>query len=84
MQLGLELALMGMGTVFIFLIMLIFLTILMSKLISAFEMKLVQSELISAAVSKDKHKMTDEILNAVIVKAIQQHRSNTLPIRKEV
>ena len=44
MQLGLELALMGMVTVFSFLILLIFLTSLMSKTICAYEKKTLQCE----------------------------------------
>ena len=80
MQLGLELALMGMGTVFVFLIMLIFLTTLMSTIISAFEAKMTQPVTIRQTIAEDKNKMSDEILKTVIAAAIQQHRS----IRKEV
>lgn len=63
MQLGIELALMGIGTVFVFLILLVSLTSLMSKLINTFENKIALSTEIS-----------DETLKAIITKAIQQHR----------
>ena len=39
MQLGFELAMMGMGTVFIFLILLIYFTSLMSRLVGVYEQK---------------------------------------------
>lgn len=80
MQLGLELALMGMGTVFVFLITLIFLTTLMSTIISAYEKKRVQPVTATPAVAEGKNKASDEILKTVIAMAIKQHRSN----RKEV
>ena len=76
MQLGLELVLMGMGTVFTFLILLIFLTTLMSKTIAVFEEKMVQPAAITSPASDNANKMTDEMLSIVIAKAIQQHRSN--------
>ncbi len=79
MQLGLELALMGMGTVFVFLILLIFLTTLMSKTISALEQKTAAST--TATSVSDTKTITDEILKTIITKAIHQHRSNTSNVK---
>lgn len=75
MQLGLELALTGMVTVFTFLILLIFLTSLMSKTICAFEKKTLQCKSAASVVTGDVNIITDEILKTVITNAIQQHRA---------
>lgn len=76
MQLGLELALMGMVTVFSFLILLIFLTSLMSKTICAYEKKTLQCETAASATADDGKIISDEILKTVITNAIQQHRAS--------
>ncbi|MCW8931404.1 MAG: OadG family protein [Gammaproteobacteria bacterium] len=84
MQLGLELALMGMLTVFSFLIILIFLTTLMSKTISAIEEKTADPIAVTPSVPGATKKIPDEVLKTVITNAIKQHRSNTPQQRKEV
>ncbi|MCU7940374.1 MAG: OadG family protein [gamma proteobacterium symbiont of Bathyaustriella thionipta] len=80
MVFGLELALMGMGTVFIFLVVLIVFTTLMSKFVDYFEHKTTQ--LAPSNVQNNDHqakplndKIPDKILTQVITAAIQQHRS---------
>ena len=75
MQLGLELALTGMMTVFTFLILLIFLTSLMSKTICAFEKKTLQCKSAASVTADDGKIISDEILKTVITSAIQQHRA---------
>ncbi len=77
MQLGLELALMGMGTVFSFLVLLIFITGLMSKLISSYEKKIIASApVVKTSINKKTDIISDELLTAIISNAIQQHRAN--------
>ena len=65
MQLGFELMLMGMGTVFAFLVMLIFCMMLMSKMIALIENNKPETEQL---------KIPDNILIEVISAAIHQHR----------
>ncbi len=76
MQLGLELALMGMGTVFSFLVLLIFITGLMSKLISSYEKKIIASAPVKTSINKKTDTISDELLTGIISNAIQQHRAN--------
>jgi len=87
MQLGLELALMGLMTVFIFLIVLIFLTIMMSKTVSAIEQRMLQPVTSTPVVSERTNAIPEELLKTIIVEAVQQHRTKTHhhPVhRKEV
>lgn len=74
MQLGFELALMGMATVFSFLILLILFTTIMSKLVNVFEKRDFQT---SDELSENtrRGRMPDEILTAVIQAAVQKHRA---------
>jgi len=77
---GIEIALTGMGTVFIFLILLIFFTTLMSKLVAYFDNTYCKKEDVQSVHENvhDIHNlngtMSDEILIKVISAAIQQHR----------
>ncbi len=64
MWFGLELALMGMTTVFVFLIILTVLTLLMSKTVGYFEFKY-------------SKKMSDRLLKKIITAAIKEHRSGS-------
>jgi len=77
MQLGLELAMMGMGTVFTFLILLIFLTSWMSKIIIRFEqsaaLKVQQNS--ELEYENTTNTMDDALLKKILSHAIQQHRS---------
>jgi len=71
MQLGFELALAGITTVFIFLVLLIFLMTLMSKIIMAYESKDEQKQ-----ASPEAAPLSDELLRRIVTDAVQQHRSN--------
>jgi len=62
MWLALEMAMIGMGTVFVFLVVLIFLTQLMSKIVAYLETHHINQ------------KISDERLIKIIQAAIQQHR----------
>lgn len=90
MQLGLELALMGMGTVFIFLILLIFLTTLMSRVIGVLERKMTPIISKKRTDEENSNQISDDVLNLVITTAIRQHqfstvnKSSTNNISKEV
>ena len=75
MQLGFELALMGIGTVFAFLVSLVLLTTLMSRVINAIEKQRSQSANEIAADGGSAGRMSDETLQAVIQAAVQAHRS---------
>ncbi len=81
MWMGLEMALSGMGTVFTFLILLIFLTSLMSKIVGYFEHADYKKEGVQSvhanahSVHRLNNAMSDEVLIKVITAAIQQHRS---------
>ncbi len=77
MQLGLELALMGLITVFIFLVTLIFLTTLMSKIVCALEKKMAPTVTITPAVVGNGNAISDEVLKTIIVEAVRQHRANS-------
>lgn len=77
MQIGLELALMGLMTVFIFLIVLIFLTIMMSKTVGALEQRMLQSVTSTPVVSERTNAIPEELLKTIIVEALQQHRTKT-------
>jgi len=71
---GLELALLGMGTVFVFLTLLVMATMIMSRIILAFDIALVDQELEqlgSGQPSLDQ----DRRLVAVISAAVQQYRA---------
>ncbi|MCK5698044.1 MAG: OadG family protein [Gammaproteobacteria bacterium] len=62
-------AIIGMGTVFVFLTVLIFLTLLMSKIVTHFEKQKNTS-------SNQHHKIiSDQLLTKIIHTAIQQHRA---------
>ncbi len=77
MWLGLELALMGMSSVFVFLISLIIITLLMSRIVRYFEQE--QASVLQARqVSEDplNARVSDETLTKIIQTAIQQHRLN--------
>ena len=65
MKLGVELMIMGMGTVFAFLILLIFSMNMMSKIVTMLE---------SDRIETDNKKVPDNTLLAVISAAIHQHR----------
>ncbi len=74
---GVEIALTGMGTVFTFLVLLIFFTTLMSKLVAYFDNVPGKKEdvpLIHTNIHNQNSTMSDEILIKVISAAIQQHR----------
>ncbi len=87
MNIGLELALTGMGTVFSFLILLIFVTSFMSRLLlwfdqSRFAAKKTDQQTINSLseqpkVSSPKQEMPSELLIAVVTAAIHQHCSRT-------
>jgi len=71
MLFGLELAIMGMGTVFVFLVILIGVTQLMSTLVIRYENKQTQ---LTEALSSGLHKtLPDAKLKAIIQSAIQEH-----------
>jgi oxaloacetate decarboxylase gamma subunit len=79
MQLGIELALMGIGTVFTFLVLLIFVTSMMSKAVTAFEKRtsppaVTMGKTLDTAVVTSP-KLSDEMLATVITAAIKQHRA---------
>ena len=65
MKLGVELMIMGMGTVFAFLILLIFSMNMMSKIVTMLE---------NDRIETDNKKIPDNTLIAVISAAIHQHR----------
>ena len=69
MQLGFELMLMGMSTVFAFLILLIFCMTIMSKMVTLIEKKPIEIDPIEI----DQNKIPDNTLIAVISAAIHQH-----------
>ncbi|MCP3849800.1 MAG: hypothetical protein GY694_06120 [Gammaproteobacteria bacterium] len=70
MQLGFELALAGITTVFIFLVLLILLMTLMSKIIMAYENKDEQKQ-----VNYEASPLSDELLRRIVTDAVRQHRS---------
>lgn len=74
---GLQLAAVGMGFVFIFLVMLILLTMLLSRLVMLTEPEQPAASLPGAAKGKqaDRSKVADQQLLAVITSAVMQHRS---------
>ncbi len=78
MWLGLELALMGMSTVFVFLMVLIIITLLMSKTVRYFEQKQPSATLQPHQVPEYSlnTRVSDEKLKKIIQTAIQQHRLN--------
>jgi len=76
MQLGLELVVMGMGTVFSFLVLLIFCTTLMSKAVMAIEKNMPQPAAATPTPISGQSKMPDGVLAAIITAAIHKHRSN--------
>lgn len=71
---GLELAAFGMGTVFIFLTVLIFVTRLMSFLVLKFQP--IEASMPAATATQAKG-LQDSQLIAVISAAIKQHRKNS-------
>ncbi len=86
MNIGLELALTGMGTVFSFLVVLIFVTSFMSRLAlwfdqSRFAAKKAGQQTIDSSLKQtsasSKQDMPAELLTAVVSAAIHQHRSRT-------
>ncbi len=70
MQLGFELMLMGMSTVFAFLILLIFCMTIMSKMVTLIEKKSIEID----PIETDHKQIPDNTLIAVISAAIHQHR----------
>jgi len=77
MWFGLEMALMGMVTVFTFLVILITFTILMSKLLGYFDnasVKENEASLIQIN-EADSNPLNEKLLKRIITAAIQQHRS---------
>jgi len=79
MQLGFELALAGITTVFIFLVLLIFLMTLMSKIIVNYENKGKQKK-ISSETTPESGLLSDELLRRIISDAVQQHRSKNTSV----
>ncbi len=76
MEEGLELMLLGMGSVFTFLILLVILTTLMSKVIGRYFPEPVAAPAMKAATkSKGKPGEVDEQTIAIISAAIRQHRA---------
>ncbi len=73
MQEGLTLVALGMGTVFIFLVVLIVCTTLMSKFVMSYEAKFKKPEQPIPVAGQSK--IPDAVLTAVISAAIHQHRS---------
>ncbi len=79
MLFGLEILLMGMGTVFTFLILLILVTSLMSRLVNYFQPMNIQG---TNSTVEQNHSaqadtaLSDELLNKIIRAAIHQHRSD--------
>lgn len=73
LQQGLELVYLGMGTVFIFLIILIVCTTLMSKAVMAFEKNKPQPD--TAKGTGATQGLPEPVLTAVITAAIHQHRA---------
>ncbi len=74
---GVEIALTGMGTVFTFLVLLIFFTTLMSKLVAYFDNVHGKKEdvpFVHTNIHNQNGTISDEILIKVISAAIQQHR----------
>lgn len=71
---GVELAIFGMGTVFVFLTLLIFATLLMSKMVLRFGHE--PSQATATAVTQHAGDPTQEELVAVISSAISRHRKN--------
>ena len=73
LNLGLTLVALGMGTVFVFLTVLIFCTSLMSKFVMAFEAKTKKPEQPIPVTGQSI--IPDAVLTAVISAAIHQHRA---------
>ena len=78
---GLSLMLMGMGTVFVFLTILVFVTSFMSSLIQKYLPETSAEVLPTAAASLSSGKNNPALL-AVISAAIHAHRSNEKPDKK--
>ncbi len=76
MQLGLELVVTGMGTVFAFLVLLIFCTTLMSKAVAAIEKNTIKPATATPTPTANHKEIPDGILTAVITAAIHKHRSS--------
>ncbi|WP_198263735.1 OadG family protein [sulfur-oxidizing endosymbiont of Gigantopelta aegis] len=77
MQLGIELALMGIGTVFTFLVLLIFVTSMMSKAVTAME-KRTSPPAVTMGKPLDAgtgQKLSDEMLATIITAAVKQYRA---------
>ncbi len=76
MQQGLDLMLFGMGTVFVFLTILVFATVLMSKLVTRFFPESSDEPLVNlASPSTPATSVVDPKVISVIQEAINQHRS---------
>ncbi len=73
MQEGFTLVALGMGTVFVFLIVLIACTTLMSKFVMALEAR--QPKPVQVIPVTGQSKIPDAVLTAVITAAIHQHRA---------
>lgn len=73
MQEGFTLVALGMGTVFVFLIVLIACTTLMSKFVMALEAR--QPKPVQAISVTGQSKIPDAVLTAVITSAIHKHRA---------
>ncbi|THB67787.1 MAG: oxaloacetate decarboxylase gamma chain [Gammaproteobacteria bacterium] len=74
MQQGLELVFLGMGTVFIFLIVLIVCTTIMSKAVMAFTKNQPQPD--TTKPISNSQGLPEPVLAAVITAAIHQHRAS--------
>jgi len=72
--LGVELAIFGMGTVFVFLVVLIFITMAMSTLVLRYLPEVVQ-EPVAAGARSDSLSSRGQLI-AVISAAITKHRNN--------
>lgn len=81
MHIGLELALTGMGTVFAFLVLLIYVTTFMSQIVHRFEKsrsKVTESNTqkpVAAPGHTEQARISPELLTAVVTSAIHKHRS---------
>ncbi len=75
MQEGFTLVALGMGTVFIFLTVLIACTTLMSKFVMALEARQPKPEQAMPVPVTGQSKIPDAVLTAVITAAVHQHRA---------